>query len=326
MTFAVSNFIVNWFLSTSLALLWGLINVLQMILILPLIQVTYPINAKTFNGIILTIANFDIIPSSDLVQKVVPFGPQSPYNEAFNSYGFTSHAIFINMGTAFFILFGSLVILPLVTCILRRIDDDYGARNDRIRNFYRRVKACLVYNYYLRLFLEVYLDLAITAFINLYVVKQSFDNTFAGDLISSVIAIASTVAVLVMPLIVFTLITDYRDHLNDEEYVSKFGELTGNVRQTRYYYTLIFMLRRLATAAIVVFIRNNVVLQITAMGYMQMAYIIKIGLTKPLAESSDNFNELLGEVFVMICIYHLFYFTDWVAVSSTDTYLKAGFT
>jgi len=129
-----------------------------------------------------------------------------------------------------------------------------------------------------------------------------------------------------MPLVVYSLVTNYRDYLNDEEFVSKYGELTGSVRPSHYYYTLIYLLRRLAIAAIIVFLGHNVVLQIVLLAYMQMAYIVYIGLAKPLAESSDNFNELRSEVFVMLCIYHLYYFTDWVAASSTETFLKAGLT
>ena len=47
-------------------MLWGLINVIQMIVILPLVQVVYPNNALILNSALLTIANFEILPSDKM--------------------------------------------------------------------------------------------------------------------------------------------------------------------------------------------------------------------------------------------------------------------
>jgi hypothetical protein len=63
---AASSFNVMWFLQLSIGMLWGLINVIQMIVILPLVQVVYPNNALMFNSALLTIANFEILPSDKM--------------------------------------------------------------------------------------------------------------------------------------------------------------------------------------------------------------------------------------------------------------------
>ena len=44
-------------------MLWGLVNVLQLIIHMPLVNVNFPINAQFFYGILIQIATFDLIPS-----------------------------------------------------------------------------------------------------------------------------------------------------------------------------------------------------------------------------------------------------------------------
>ena len=53
---------INVILSASLSLLWTIINVMQLLVILPLIDVNYPANALIFNQIFISIASFEIIP------------------------------------------------------------------------------------------------------------------------------------------------------------------------------------------------------------------------------------------------------------------------
>jgi hypothetical protein len=54
---------VNVAMSVSLQLLWALVNVMQLLLIMPLINVNFPVNAATFYAYLIDIANFDVIPT-----------------------------------------------------------------------------------------------------------------------------------------------------------------------------------------------------------------------------------------------------------------------
>jgi hypothetical protein len=54
---------VNVAMSVSLQLLWALVNVMQLLLIMPLINVNFPVNAAIFYGHLIDIANFDVIPT-----------------------------------------------------------------------------------------------------------------------------------------------------------------------------------------------------------------------------------------------------------------------
>ena len=60
------------------------------------------------------------------------------------------------------------------------------------------------------------------------------------------------------------------------------------------------------------------------LAYLQSAYIIYIGLAEPMKERRQNSDEIQQEIMVMLCIYHLFIFSDWVAAKSATATYNAG--
>jgi hypothetical protein len=44
----LATFALNLLMTASLQLLWGLLNVMQLILVMPLLNLTFPMNAVTF--------------------------------------------------------------------------------------------------------------------------------------------------------------------------------------------------------------------------------------------------------------------------------------
>lgn len=65
-----TNLVINVALSGSLAMLWGLINSLQIIAHMPLLVIKFPINANVFYQMLLTLATFDILPT-DMVSDMM---------------------------------------------------------------------------------------------------------------------------------------------------------------------------------------------------------------------------------------------------------------
>jgi hypothetical protein len=61
------------------------------------------------------------------------------------------------------------------------------------------------------------------------------------------------------------------------------------------------------------------------LAYLQTAYIIYIVLAKPYEKKTDNLNELIQEIAVMLSIYHLFIFTDWVTTLSAKSAYYGGY-
>ena len=88
-----------------------------MIVFLPLVEVNYPNNALGLNSSIMFVANGLVVPSKTFattLEKMFSFGPQAPFNLAFDNIGKSSHAMILNTGSPFFIFYGSLIFLPLI--------------------------------------------------------------------------------------------------------------------------------------------------------------------------------------------------------------------
>jgi hypothetical protein len=66
----VSNYALNVFMSSALSLLWGMINGLQILSIMPLVNSDMPGNAWFFFMQIYTIASFNIVDVSKVTTKI----------------------------------------------------------------------------------------------------------------------------------------------------------------------------------------------------------------------------------------------------------------
>mmetsp|Transcript_39890 Transcript_39890/g.29426 ORF Transcript_39890/g.29426 Transcript_39890/m.29426 type:complete len:103 (+) Transcript_39890:99-407(+) len=80
-TVVIGNAILNIVLSSSLSLLWGMINALQIIVNIPLFTISFPANAKMFYSFIVSIATFDIIPMDKIEEKFFSFTKTDAKNQ-----------------------------------------------------------------------------------------------------------------------------------------------------------------------------------------------------------------------------------------------------
>lgn len=76
----IGNFALNIFLSASLNYLWGMINTLQIIVKIPLLQISFPSNAFMFYIFINNIAAFDIIPVNSIYSQMFSFTETLPFS------------------------------------------------------------------------------------------------------------------------------------------------------------------------------------------------------------------------------------------------------
>eukprot|EP00347_Sterkiella_histriomuscorum_P013590 403364133 len=82
-TIVMGNLVINLFLSMSMGYLWGLINVLQIILHLPLFNFKFPGNVIMMYSMVISVSRFDIFPTSDIEDKLFKFSNSYPYNSEF---------------------------------------------------------------------------------------------------------------------------------------------------------------------------------------------------------------------------------------------------
>ena len=67
------NLAINIVMSASLQMLWGMVNVMQLVVKFPIMNITFPQNAGTFYTLINDVANFDIIPTDTIKKKIFDF-------------------------------------------------------------------------------------------------------------------------------------------------------------------------------------------------------------------------------------------------------------
>ena len=60
----------NIVMAASFQLLWSMLNVVQLIINMPLMNVNFPSNAILFYNLLMTMAQFNILPSNSINQQV----------------------------------------------------------------------------------------------------------------------------------------------------------------------------------------------------------------------------------------------------------------
>ncbi len=70
--------------SASLNYLWGMINVLQIIVHMPLFTIAFPTSSKMFFSILISVSQFDVLPSELLDQIFFNFDEAEPYSFEFS--------------------------------------------------------------------------------------------------------------------------------------------------------------------------------------------------------------------------------------------------
>ena len=80
---------------------------------MPLCNIKFPANAELFNGFMIEIALFDILPSEYLLEQIVYYPQQDPFNLNFQILDYSSIYAIPNLGTIFFMFAGILLLVPI---------------------------------------------------------------------------------------------------------------------------------------------------------------------------------------------------------------------
>eukprot|EP00347_Sterkiella_histriomuscorum_P011212 403373316 len=144
----MSNLALNIIMSASLQYLWGMINVLQIIVHMPLFSVDFPSNAKALYSLIVSITKFDILPSGQMQSQVFEFEDDGPFNESFQELD-----IFQTFQNYFLIIQWLQLHIYVMIVSIGIIYDFLSKR--------------IFFNIILRFMLEGYLSFTISALINM---------------------------------------------------------------------------------------------------------------------------------------------------------------
>ena len=121
-----------------------------------------------------------------------------------------------------------------------------------IKQFFQKLWRSLFWNFFIRMLLESYLELAMNNWIRILVRDNSTWWESASTYFAFTLLSFMTLAGLLTPLFIHCK----KSQLKTESFISKYGALTDQLRvemPSTKYYQMFFMLRRLTFAMIVIF-------------------------------------------------------------------------
>jgi len=105
------------FMSVSMQLLWGMVNTLQLVIHMNMLSVMMPANVQFFFSFIVNIVNFKIIPTKDIINKIVGAKDklkESDVSPEFQQTGYESTNLMQNLGLLLLAFIGLACLIALV--------------------------------------------------------------------------------------------------------------------------------------------------------------------------------------------------------------------
>jgi len=312
-----ANFLITFLLAASLNQLLGTINTMQIIVMMPLFEVSLPANAGMFFAQLMSIAAFELFDTKPYLDSALSLAPTEPVNSNFEAAGLESIYLLHNMGT---LLMGfTFFVLSAAFSFLCR-----QCSNEKTNDFGERLHQKLFWGSFINLVVESYSMLAISCMINLKNLRWDAFNTVT----MSLLAIVVSLLLLAFPLYYAWLMTAKFDELTFKSMHKKHGAFYEELELRNGKLVLMqpawFLARRLLLAVMVVFLNTTVIWQIALMNLTVIVQVILLGRVAPFKRRFSNHFETFSECIVMMVMYHLICFTDFM--TDLDVRFKLGYT
>ena len=120
----IGNMAINIFLASSIQFIWGMINSLQLFVLVSLFNFPYPSVLLFVFRLSAEITRFNILPTGWLIDRLFQFSPEDPerviVNSNFALMGYDSTNIVENLDTMAFLIFGILTAM-MVTLVVEAL-------------------------------------------------------------------------------------------------------------------------------------------------------------------------------------------------------------
>ncbi|TNV87623.1 hypothetical protein FGO68_gene4551 [Halteria grandinella] len=295
----IGNLAMNIVMSASLQYLWGMINVMQLIIHMSQFNVQFPSNALFFYGLIKDISNFDVVPDS-IKEKLLSFGSSLSSNQSEESTN-----ILDNMGSMILYLLALCVLVGFA--LLLKI---LSKRISWVLTIYNYLANMLFFNIFLRMFLEGYIQYALSSMLNMTSLEWDTDR----NIFSSLLAICIFIAVIIFPSFIWLLLWNKQALLDEEVSQQKFGSTYFELKtfsKSALLYNVFYTGRRLLFALVITFLGDAWVIQIVLMIIHSSLLMVYLLLVQPFMLPILNYVEIFNEGCIMIASYHLLFFTDF---------------
>jgi len=281
---------------------WSIFNTLQLILLMPLMGLSFPGNVQAFYEEMDKIVNNEFIPKDKIYEFF--FGEPLPSDDidikdyVLAKAGYQKDDLFKNI----FLLVLSFALLVLLIVLVVFIGKKCFHRlPDKAKKVFLSLRNKLMFNSLFRYFLQIYLPLSISCMVSLV-----FAPTTLGYILLAFLLLCPPVAIWIM---------SRQEHpLGHPRLRATIGTLYLNVdtvgKPFALMFTPLFMLRRLIFALAAVVIQNSL-MQIFTTIYASLVLIAFYVIVWPMNDTVNNLLQLGNEVFFLVCFHFALVFTDY---------------
>ena len=190
-------------------LIWSMMNALQIIVHLPLLSLSFPQNAKQMSFIFMDLAEFDVLPHGWLNPAFFNFDNPEPISEKFSEVGYDTSNFILNAGSVFWFI----IMWVLLALAIKAIAKCFRSK-PKIMAFSEKVHRVVFFTLIIRIGLESYLELLISALINIKEMKWNF----SGESIASSLAAIFSIIFLISPQLLHYVLMTKRRFLQEEQF------------------------------------------------------------------------------------------------------------
>jgi len=188
---------------------------------------------------------------------------------------------------------------------------------EKLANYLKQLKKNWTWNLTIRTIDISYIQTVITCGTQ-FTIWHS--QSIFGDATDQRVAFALGVVILLVPVVFSKILYDNGDNLQTKEVRDKFYNMYLDIHMNRNkstkYYMPISMLRRVLFVMIPSLFYQYPFLQLQSFLVMNTIYLLWYGASRPHIDRKRIAVELFNESMIMIFVYHLMIYTDFVTVNS----------
>ena len=160
---------------------------------MPLCNIKFPANAELFNGFMIEIALFDILPSEWMLEQMIYYPQEDSFNLNFQILEYNSSFAVPNLGTIFFILLTFLLLIPISILLVF-----FSTDIKELRKHSKNLKDFLYWKGTIRFFTESYMEILLAVGLNIAMFNDELE--YAGVKFSNYFAITFFVLAAGLPI------------------------------------------------------------------------------------------------------------------------------
>jgi hypothetical protein len=300
--------------------LWSMFFTLQIVCYLKFYGVIVPTNVHVYRDQFVKLVEFNMFNPQKVVQMYNPNFDLMDWirgkdimvvNKAQEASVFNDLKIFILLGA---VLAGIIVLLVLGFVFTRACFPKFA---EKIQNTLKTLKEKWTWNLTIRTIDISFIQVVITCGTQFSI---WYSGSIFGDVNDQRWAFGLGILVLLVPVLFTKILHSNGDKLQTKEVRDKFQNMYLDVHMNRNsstkYYLPISMLRRILFVMIPSIFYAYPFMQLQVFLIMNTFYLFWYGATRPHIDRKRIGTELFNEFMILIFVYHLMIYTDFVTVNS----------